>query len=103
MQQHASLEVLAAGEQAVRMPGYPHDLVLDPIEHVGGQDHLVAAHRGTVQKAQQRGLLAEHVGPELEHLAAVHVAGNAEPADLLNHPLAARGIAAGDLHGNPFH
>jgi hypothetical protein len=51
-QQHAALEVLAAGPQPRHVPGHPDDLPLDPLKQVRRQDHLLAADLGTLQEAQ---------------------------------------------------
>ncbi len=101
MQQHPALEVLAAGEQPVRVPLHAEDLALDPVEQLRSEHHVLARDPGAVEEVQQDPTaVAEHLAAEGDHLPAEHVALDGELADLGDDLLGVRGVTRGHLEAD---
>ena len=104
VQQQAPLEVLSAGPEHLCVPGDAEHMALDAVEQGGRQDDPGPVQLRSVQKGQQRAVaVTEYLAAEPDDVAAVHVALDGEPPDLVNHALC-RGLVLGaDLHAHPGH
>ena len=101
VQQDASLEVLAAGEQPAGVPGDPEHLPLDAVKYVRWQDHLLAGDLWPGLKAQQgAAVILEHLAAELDDVAAEHVMGDAHAPDVIDGPLGPPGAVGHRLDGD---
>ena len=105
VQQDAAFEMLAAGQQAAGVPAHAEDLPLDVVEHVVGQNDLVAGDRRALEEAQRgrppaERLLrprAEHLGADADHLAAEDAPLAGQRLDLAQDGLDPVLFCAGDL------